>query len=178
MFRRSFIEDVSVEGQFFDEEFFSFREDADLAWRAQVMGWKCIYTPTAVAWHARRVTPERRQDLPLIINWHSVKNRFLMRGKNASGWLCWRLLLPVAWRDLMTAGYALLRDRRMISAVLYPWKARASIRRKRTIIQGRRRVADRDLLWWFSNSPRAIDVDGAASAAGAERHAVVTKDQL
>jgi GT2 family glycosyltransferase len=178
MFRRSFIEDVSVEGQFFDEEFFSFREDADLAWRAQVMGWKCIYTPTAVAWHARRVTPERRQDLPLIINWHSVKNRFLMRGKNASGWLCWRLLLPVAWRDLMTAGYALLRDRRMISAVLYPWKARASIRHKRAIIQSRRRVADRDLLWWFSNSPRAIDVDAAAPAAGAERHAVVTKDQL
>ena len=35
MFRREFIEDVSVEGQFFDEEFFAFREDADLAWRAQ-----------------------------------------------------------------------------------------------------------------------------------------------
>ena len=79
--------------EFFDEEFFSFREDADLAWRAQVLGWKCVYVPMAVAWHARRVTPERRRDLPLIINWHSVKNRFLMRGKNASGWLCRQLLL-------------------------------------------------------------------------------------
>ena len=45
MFRREFIEAVSVEGQFFDEEFFAFREDADLAWRAQLMGWKCLYTP-------------------------------------------------------------------------------------------------------------------------------------
>ena len=53
-FRRSFIDDVSVEGEFFDEEFFAFREDADLAWRAQVMGWKCLYVPTAVAWHVRR----------------------------------------------------------------------------------------------------------------------------
>ena len=94
MFRREFIEAVSVEGQFFDEEFFAFREDGDLAWRAQVMGWKCLYTPAAVAWHVRRVTPERRADLPLVINWHSVKNRFLMRGKNASGWLCWRLFFP------------------------------------------------------------------------------------
>jgi GT2 family glycosyltransferase len=42
-FRRSFIEDVSVEGEFFDEEFFAFREDGDLAWRAQVMGWKCTF---------------------------------------------------------------------------------------------------------------------------------------
>ena len=158
-FRRSFIDDVSVEGEFFDEEFFAFREDADLAWRAQVMGWKCLYTPKAVAWHVRRVTPERRKDLPLIINWHSAKNRFLMRGKNASGWLCWRLFLPVASRDLMTFGYAIVRDRRLLSAVTYWWRARDSVRRKRAIIQSRRRVSDRSLLWWFSNTPRAVDAE-------------------
>ena len=156
-FRRDFIEAVSVEGEFFDEDFFAFREDGDLAWRAQVMGWKCLYTPTAVAWHVRRVTPERRKDLPLVINWHSAKNRFLMRGKNASGWLCWRLFFPVLWRDIMTFGYAAVRDRRLWSAVIYWWKARDSIRRKRAIIQSRRRVSDRDLLWWFSNTPRAVD---------------------
>ncbi len=159
MFRREFIEDVSVEGQFFDEEFFAFREDGDIAWRAQVMGWKCLYAPSAVAWHVRRVTPERRADLPLVINWHSVKNRFLMRGKNASGWLCWRLFLPVAWRDLMTLGYALVRDWRMLSAVFYPFRAFGSIRRKRAVIQARRRVSDRDLLWWFCNTPRAVDAE-------------------
>lgn len=156
-FRRSFIDDVSVEGEFFDEEFFAFREDGDLAWRAQLMGWKCLYVPTAVAWHVRRVTPERRKDLPLVINWHSAKNRFLMRGKNASGWLCRRLFFPVLWRDIMTFGYAAVRDRRLWSAATYWWRARPSIRRKRSIIQSRRRVSDRDLLWWFSNTPRAID---------------------
>ncbi len=162
-FRRSFIDDVSVEGEFFDEEFFAFREDADLAWRAQLMGWKCLYTPKAVAWHVRRVTPERRKDLPLIINWHSVKNRFLMRGKNASGWLCWRLFLPVASRDLMTFGYAVVRDRRLWSAVTYWWRARDSVRRKRAIIQSRRLVSDHDLLWWFSNTPRAVDAEKAVA---------------
>lgn len=159
MFRRDFIKAVSVEGEFFDEEFFSFREDGDLAWRAQVMGWKCLYAPPAVAWHVRRVTPERRKDLPLVINWHSAKNRFLMRGKNASGWLCWRLFFPVAWRDLMTLGYALLRDWRMLSALVYPFRALDSIRRKRAVLQSRRKVADRDLLWWFCNRPRAVDVE-------------------
>lgn len=157
MFRRDFIRSVSVEGEFFDEEFFAFREDADLAWRAQLMGWKCFYVPSAVAWHVRRVTPERRRDLPLVINWHSVKNRFLMRGKNASGWLCWKLFFPVAWRDLMTLGYALVGDWRMISAVFYPFRAFGSIRRKRAIIQSRRKVSDRDLLWWFCDRPRAVD---------------------
>src|SRR5271157_5809202 len=159
MFRRKCIEDVSVEGEFFDEEFFAFREDADLAWRAQVMGWKCLYVPTAVAWHVRRVTPERREQLPLVINWHSVKNRFLMRGKNASGWLCWKLFWPVAWRDLMILGYAVARDRRMLSAIAYPWRVLDSIRRKRAIIQSRRKVSDRNLIWWFSNTPRGVDVN-------------------
>jgi GT2 family glycosyltransferase len=155
-FRRDFIADVSVEDEFFDEDFFAFREDGDLAWRAQVMGWKCLYTPAAVAWHVRRVTPERRKDLPLVINWHSAKNRFLMRGKNASGWLCWRLFFPVAWRDLMTFGYAMVWDRRLWSAVIYWWKVRDSIRHKRAIIQARRKISDHDLLWWFSNTPRAV----------------------
>lgn len=163
-FRRDFIEDVSVDGEFFDEEFFAFREDGDLAWRAQLFGWKCLYIPAAMAWHVRRVTPERRKNLPLVINWHSAKNRFLMRGKNASGWLCRRLLLPVLWRDLMTFGYAVLRDRRLWSAVTYWWKARDSVRRKRAIIQGRRRVSDRDLIWWFSTTPRAIDAQRVAVA--------------
>jgi len=164
MFRRSFVGAVAVEGQLFDEDFFAYREDADLAWRGQLMGWKCLYAPAAVAWHVRRVTPERREDLPLVINWHSVKNRFLMRGKNASGWLCWKLFWPVAWRDLMVLGYAIVRDRRLLSAISDPLRNIGSIRRKRKIIQARRRVPDRDLIWWFSDTPRAIDAGVAIEA--------------
>jgi GT2 family glycosyltransferase len=175
MFRRDFIEAVSVQGEFFDEEFFAFREDGDLAWRAQLMGWKCLYMPAAVAWHVRRVTPERRRDLPLVINWHSAKNRFLMRGKNASGWLCWRLFFPVLWRDLLTCGYALLRDWRMLSALAYPLRNMGSIRRKRAIIQSRRKISDRDLLWWFCNTPRAVAIEEKQTAAREAADSTSTK---
>jgi GT2 family glycosyltransferase len=159
LFRRSFVDAVAVEGQLFDEDFFAYREDADLAWRAQLMGWKCLYDPAAVAWHVRRVTPERREQLPSSINWHSVKNRFLMRGKNASGFLCRRLFWPVLQRDLMVLGYALLRDRRLLSALAYPLRNLDNVRRKRKIVQSRRRVSDRNLLWWFCDTPRAAYAD-------------------
>jgi len=161
MFRRPFVEAVSVDGEFFDEDFFAFREDADLAWRAQLMGWKCLYVPSAVAWHVRRVTPERREQLTHEI---SVKNRFLMRGKNASGWLCWRLFWPVGWRDLMIFGYAVLRDRRLLSALVYPLCNFSRVQRKRRIIQLHRRVTDRRLIWWFSDNPRAAFADLETSA--------------
>src|SRR5215469_42856 len=165
MFRRPFVEAVSVDGEFFDEDFFAFREDADLAWRGQLMGWKCLYVPQAVAWHVRRVTPERRERLPHEINWHSVKNRFLMRGKNASGWLCRRLFWPVLTRDLTVLGYALLRDWRMLDAISYPLRNLSSVRSKRAVVQTRRRVSDGKLLWWFSDAPRAIDSKAAVRAS-------------
>jgi GT2 family glycosyltransferase len=149
LYRRSMIDDVSVFGEFFDEAFFADREDADVAWRAQLMGWNCLYVPRAVAWHVRRVTPERREQLPLIINWHSVKNRFLMRRKNISPWLYARLFPHFIVRDLAVWGYALVRDRRLISALLHPLRHRSETMRKRAWIQAHRRVSDRDLLKWF-----------------------------
>src|SRR5204863_6092868 len=76
MYRRKALDDAAIDGQYFDEDFFAYREDADLAWRCRLLGWTSIYVPTAVAQHRRRVTPERRGKLPEEINYHSVKNRF------------------------------------------------------------------------------------------------------
>jgi len=62
-----------------------------------------------------------------------------------------------------------VRDRRMLSALAYPWRVRESIRRKRAIIQSRRKVSDHDLIWWFNDTPRAIDVNQSIPALpGAE----------
>src|SRR5207253_10520458 len=82
MYRRKALEDAAIAGQYFDEDFFAYREDADLAWRCRLLGWTSIYVPGALAQHRRRVTPERRAELPKDINYHSVKNRFLLRINN------------------------------------------------------------------------------------------------
>jgi hypothetical protein len=66
---------------------------------------------------------------------------------------------------MMTVGYALLRDQRLLSALAYPWRVRESVRRKRAIIQSRRKVSDRDLLWWFCNTPRAVDAEKATASS-------------
>src|SRR6185295_4228689 len=84
LFRREMIDDISVDGNFFDPDFFVYREDADVAWRAQLQGWRCLYTPAAVAHHVRTVTAGNRRTLPAFVNMHSVKNRFLMRIKNVT----------------------------------------------------------------------------------------------
>jgi GT2 family glycosyltransferase len=165
LYRTYMVEDISVNGQFFDEQFFAYREDADVAWRAQLLGWKCIYTPDAVAWHVRRVTPERRAELPLVINWHSVKNRFLMRAKNISWRLYARNFLPTTLRDAQVIGYSLLWDRRLATALGEVWKTRQDWIGKRKAIQARRRVPDAELSRWFSRRPVAISIGRSKGGA-------------
>jgi GT2 family glycosyltransferase len=159
LYRRTMVEDISVDGEFFDEDFFAYREDADLAWRAQLMGWSCLYLPEAVAWHVRRVTPERFRQLPDEINRHSIKNRFLMRAKNISVGLYLRLLIPVTARDLLIFGYCVLFNRGLLSGLTLVWSKRESIRTKRKWIQSHRKISDRELARWFDNHPHSIPAD-------------------
>jgi GT2 family glycosyltransferase len=47
LYRRALLDDIGL----FDEEYFGFYEDADLAWRAQLTGWKCVLVPGARVYH-------------------------------------------------------------------------------------------------------------------------------
>jgi GT2 family glycosyltransferase len=155
LFRRRMIEDIAVEGSFFDPDFFVYREDADVAWRAQLMGWRCIYTPSAVAYHVRAVAPGNRRSVPAAINMHSVKNRFLMRIKNATPGLYRRYWLPMTVRDLVVLGGALLWEPSSLPAF---WRLAACARRawrQRRLIMSRRKVSDEAMARWFSFEPAA-----------------------
>src|SRR4030042_3327140 len=99
--------DISVEVEYLDYDFFVYREDVDLCWRAQWRGWKALYWPKALGFHKRRVYPENRKEVSPIINAHSVKNRFLLRIKNQPLRLILRFFLPTSWRDLQLLGYIL-----------------------------------------------------------------------
>lgn len=162
LYRRKMIEDIAVDDEFFDEDFFAYREDADVAWRAQLLGWRCLYTPQAVAWHVRRVTPERFKELPDLINQHSIKNRFLMRAKNLSWPMYLRLLGPITLRDTLIIGYCLLFRPHLLSGLSVLWMRRAAIREKRNSIQSRRRIDDAEMAPWFCNRPRSYPLGAAA----------------
>jgi GT2 family glycosyltransferase len=149
LYRMSFLRDAAVDGEIFDEDFFAYREDADLAWRGQIFGWRAMYVADAVAHHVRRVTPEVRRSLPASLNMHSVKNRFLLRSKNEGWYLALRNAVFELPRDLVVIGAALTIERTSLPAFGWLWRNRTRIRAKRTLIQRRRRVSDRSLARWF-----------------------------
>ena len=52
LYRRAMLQEIGL----FDEEYFAYLEDVDLAWRAQWAGWRSIYVPTACVYHHHSAT--------------------------------------------------------------------------------------------------------------------------
>jgi GT2 family glycosyltransferase len=153
LYRRTMIEDISIQGEFFDPDFFVYREDADVAWRAQLMGWRCIYTPLARGYHVRAVLPGNRRALPPVINMHSVKNRFLLRIKNMTPHLYRRNWLSITARDLVVVGACLLHEHSSLKAFVYLARNWKRVWTKRREIMRRRRAKDDYMASWFSYEP-------------------------
>jgi GT2 family glycosyltransferase len=158
LYRRQMIDDISIGGEFFDPDFFMYREDADVAWRAQLMNWKCLYVPQAIGYHARTAHSSNRAELPAEINMHSVKNRFLMRLKNMGPALWLRKLLPMTVRDLGVLAYCLLVERSSLRAFVLIRRAWSRARGKRAWIQEHRRVPDSEIARWFRFRPVSFPV--------------------
>lgn len=156
LYRREMIEDVSIDGEFFDSDFFVYREDADVAWRAQLLGWRCLYTPHARAYHVRSVRPGNRRALPAVINMHSVKNRFLMRIKNMTLDLYLRNWFSITLRDLLVIGCCLLREQTSLRAFWFLAKNWKRVWTKRRQIMARKRASDEYIAAWFRYRPVAI----------------------
>lgn len=157
LYRREMIADISQTDGFFDPDFFAYREDADVAWRAQLLGWRCLYVPDATGHHVRRVQPGPRRGVPAFLNMHSVKNRFLMRIKNATPSLYGRHWMPITVRDLFIVGGCLLTEQSSLPAF---WRVLRLFKKtwdKRHQIQARRRVSEEYVDQWFSDEPTAIE---------------------
>jgi GT2 family glycosyltransferase len=173
LYRRAMIDDVAIGGEFFDSDFFVYREDADVAWRAQLMGWKCLYVPYARGYHVRKVLPGNRRALPPEINMHSVKNRFLMRIKNISADLYRRNWLSITARDVVVVMCCVLREHTSIRAFWFlatNWKR---VLAKRRWIQARRRVDDDYIASWFQYTP--VSKQAPRKAARRQSHPEVAK---
>jgi GT2 family glycosyltransferase len=153
VYRRDMLEDAAFEGEVFDERFFTYREDVDLAWRALLLGWRCRYEPAALARHRRRVAPGRRRQLPSSINRRSVANRWRMLAKNelGAGWR--RDGLRIVARDIGILGYAAVREQTTLAAVLDVARDARRLRAWRRDLMRRRTIEPEAMLRWFEGSP-------------------------
>jgi GT2 family glycosyltransferase len=141
LYRRAALLDVAFAGgEIFDPLFHSYREDAELAFRLQERGWTCIYEPAARAEHRRSVVPAGRARVSPFINYHSLKNRYLLRAYHQSAGNFLRTLVPTLLRDLGALGWVLLRERSSLPAYGWLWRQRREILARRRYLFARRKA--------------------------------------
>jgi GT2 family glycosyltransferase len=130
-YRRAALESAKISAGYFDEDFFLYREDADLAWRLRRLGWTCLYVPKALAFHRRRNLPSRRKAMTPLANYHSVKNRFLLRINNQTGGELLATAVPTLARDLVVLAACLTVERSSLPAFGWLWRNRRRLWAKR-----------------------------------------------
>lgn len=153
LYRRAMLEDLALDGEYFDEDFFAYYEDADLSWRAQLRGWRCVYAPHAVATHARgwgdtlckkgRAAKDNRG--PRL----ALRNRYLMVLKS-DAWTYFLADLPrVLAAELPRLFYALLTAPEILVGILDVARVWPKMLRKRRCIRSQRTVDDALVRRWF-----------------------------
>lgn len=90
----------------FDERFFAYYEDVDLAWRARRAGWRCQYVPTAKVWHQGGHTSRRNASERVYL---IQRNQEWVLMKHATGFQAWRwgphaLFAVVSWVNYALRG--------------------------------------------------------------------------
>ncbi|WP_051587956.1 glycosyltransferase family 2 protein [Paenibacillus darwinianus] len=146
MYRRAMIADISYEGQFFDEDFFAYKEDVDVAWRARHLGWKARYVPAAQAVHHRGWKRGNRSAIPLLVRRHSYQNRFFILIKNEPAGLHWFRLLPlITLKEAAKLAYIIAREPRLLGCWPVIWRhLRPMLRKRRWLFRRKLSISVKD----------------------------------
>jgi len=139
--------------QLFDEAFFAYREDADLGWRAQILGWKCLYAASAVGYHKRLVTPERRGELNPLINLYGVRNRFLLQLNNYRFSSVFSVLSGLILRNVLVILVVLFFERSSLAGLKQAVKLRRRALERRSIIFKNMKNSEDKVARWFRAKP-------------------------
>jgi GT2 family glycosyltransferase len=137
VYRRATLDQIGL----LDDDFFFSLEDIDLAWRAQLSGWRCLYTPAAVVYHHLSATGGG-----VTASYYDGRNLIFTLVKNYPrelwrkyGWLVLRAQFKLAWEALRAWRGAAARARLhgMWAGI---WGIRAMLR-KRKKVQAMRSVS-------------------------------------
>jgi GT2 family glycosyltransferase len=112
LYSRKMLDEIGL----FDEDFFLYMEDVDLAFRARLAGWKCVYVPEAVVYHHHGGTAGFGSDISVYygnrnIVWYPLKDfplRLLLR---SLPWIVGRNLAVIPYYMSMGQGKTILRSK-------------------------------------------------------------------
>lgn len=131
----------------FDEGFFAYLEDADLAWRLRLRGWRCVVAPGARVRHIYSATSGQGSPFKQRL---LARNRLRVIVRCFPGGLLRQHWPAIVRYDLLALGYGLLRRRpAIVAGRLATLPELPDLLGQRRRLQARRRVSSRELARWL-----------------------------
>ncbi len=165
IYRRSALEAVKLKSttghdEYFDELFFSYKEDIDLAWRLRLAGFKAFYLPTAVAYHDRTVIgPNSLSDQAIVkarkqrdkaVKMYSYKNHLLTLIKNEFLINFLKYFWPIFWYEFKKLVYITLFEQSTLRGLkLFFKQKKQSLTKRKYIIKNVRKVNAKEMAKWY-----------------------------
>ena len=115
LYRVKALQSVKDKYGIYDERFWMYKEDADLAWRLNKAGFASILASNAVALHQRSVRKGDRKSRPDKFKQESIKNHVLMLKKNLS-WSDWRRLPLIIIYEFLKLTYVAIFETQNLKA--------------------------------------------------------------
>jgi GT2 family glycosyltransferase len=100
LYRRQMLDEIGL----FDEEYFAYFEDVDLAWRARASGWRCAYVDSAIGYHHHSSTSVNGSRFK---NFQLGKNKVRLLLKNFPFRTLWWYIPVILVYDVLAVGYQL-----------------------------------------------------------------------
>ena len=158
LYRRSMLTEVAIKNEYFDEDFFAYKEDIDLAWRLRLYGFLSFYVHDAVAYHHRgfaggrstvRAVLKSRRLVSRFIRSLSLKNHHLLLCKNDQ---LVNVLLGLPWiglQELRLFFYTLFFEPFQFKTIIVFIKQLPRTLIKRRVIMAHAVATARDIRRWF-----------------------------
>ena len=165
-YRRSVLEKVKIRlnqfdhQEYFDEDFFAYKEDVDLAFRLRLAGFKSFCLPQAVAYHDRSVKGPRdlsdkairqsRREKDRMVKIYSYKNHLLMLFKNEFKRNLVKFFWPIFWYEFKKLAFIILFEQSTIVGLKLYWHQRKKNKsRRKYIFREIAKVKPADLAVWY-----------------------------
>ncbi|MEK7648927.1 MAG: glycosyltransferase family 2 protein [Patescibacteria group bacterium] len=155
LYRRLALEDCMLDRQgkneYFDDDFFMYKEDVDLAYRMRLRQWKSYCIPQAICYHVRSA---KSSFLVVnrgahIIRYWSYRNHWYVLFKNVPAALLPFVGIQMIFYECAKCIYMILCEPTQLKAFGELWNMYAVMKKKRSIIQLRRTCSVVDLLKWM-----------------------------
>ena len=142
LYRRSMLDTIGL----FDEDFFLYMEDVDLAFRARLSGWKCRYIPAARVIHIHGGTAGVNSEISVYYGnrnliWYTIKNFPARLFLTSFPWFVGRNCADIPYYFLKGRGKAILKAK--IDAV----RGLHTIIKKRKTVE--RKISDANIRKWI-----------------------------